>query len=254
MRLRHLRFLVALVSPLLGCSTVGGLGASLMPKSSFVDEPTAPTHLGLKASSSKVSATVESVIGPGGPGSWYKDAKWYEFVVTLKNTDRAPLTVASVHLVDPRGVYIHAEGDHRALVDLSEKYQRDRDTAVYGSQDAIQAAASMPGGVGLNAAAFALGPVGMVAGPAYMYWRKHVYKADAEKLAAEISRRSAGMPLTLAPGATVTTSFFFPLVPAPRQLVLEYHSGTRFASDQLTVSLAAIQDKKAAVSAHPAAQ
>ncbi|MBI2498132.1 MAG: hypothetical protein HYV75_09590 [Opitutae bacterium] len=44
---------------------------------------------------------------------------------------------------------------------------------------------------------------------------------NKEKVVAEFNRRRLPLPLTLAPGESVTGSFFFPMTPGPQRLIIK---------------------------------
>jgi hypothetical protein len=48
---------------------------------------------------------------------------------------------------------------------------------------------------------------------------------NRKKVGAEFDRRRLVLPLTVAPGATIEGSFFFPMTPGPRRMVLKGMTG-----------------------------
>lgn len=242
-----------LVVFLVSCTTASGLGdsaRSLVPKSSFITNPDAPTTLGLSAESAILSASLDALIPPGGEGSWYREAQWDEYIVTIRNPTRQPVQVEAAFLVDPRGVYVSPESEQEALVERTEKLAREYGTVEWAALGL--GAVALTSTAGLFAAA-AAAPVVVVAGPAYWYWRRHVWQKDMKAIERELNERSLPSPMILGANGTITASLFFPLVPSPRELV--FHVQQSGKKEQMTISLDSLKGlhlgSEHAPSSHP---
>jgi hypothetical protein len=183
-----------------------------------------------------LDANLASVITDGGPGSWKREAFWDEYVVALHNTGDQPLQVASVTLVDFAGTSRSAGDDPWALERESKTLERKyRDSGVafarmaaprvlIASAEPVVIASAGIGTAGAAAAATATA----VALPVYGLAIWGINRHHKSAITAEFNRRRLPLPLSLAPGETRTGSLFFPMVPNPRSLDLNWsnESGT----------------------------
>lgn len=93
-------------SCLLTLSLTGCASATLIP---VAKGPV--SSLELHGNHDPLKTTVENVVVRDGPGSWKSNAYWDEYIVSLANHHRVPLTVHSLRLVDAHGV-IHDAGEN----------------------------------------------------------------------------------------------------------------------------------------------
>ena len=113
--------------------------------SRYIDAPAAPPpELGISYSDDNLGVSVNSLILPGGPGSWVKGARWDEYVLTIRNLSDKPLTVEKIQLIDPRGVYITSGVNPGQLEKLSEAMMEEYKDM--GIMVAISAAPSVVAG------------------------------------------------------------------------------------------------------------
>ena len=221
----------------LACAALCVLTGCVSSKYKFArkDTPPAPV-LNVHFPPGPLDVTLASVIIDGGPGSWKREAFWDEYVVTFHNTGDQPLQVASVTLVDFAGTSRTAGDDPWALERESKTLERKyRDAGMAFARIAaprvlvttaepVVAASVGLGTVGAAAAATATA----VALPVYGLAIWGINRHHKSAITAEFNRRRLPLPLSLAPGETRTGSLFFPMVPNPRSLDLNWsnESGT----------------------------
>jgi len=177
-----------------------------------------------------LDANLASVITDGSPGSWKREAFWDEYVVVLHNTGHQPIQVASVTLVDFAGTSRSAGDDPWALERESKTLERKyRDSGVafariaaprilVTSAEPVVVASAGIGAAGAAAAATAT----VVALPAYGLTIWGINRHHKAAIKAEFNRRRLPLPLSLAPGETRTGSLFFPMIPNPRSMDLNW--------------------------------
>lgn len=223
-------FLVWLV--LVSCVTTGPKPISEHKDSldtSAGSHPGALIDLGISASDENLNVTLGQLILPNGIGAWVKDAPWDEYVLTVRNVSDKRLNILSVRLIDPGGKYINSNDDPSGLERESKKLASEYKAA--GITMAAAAAPSIVIGVGVTTmslgaitTAATVAPVAAVGAPiAYMMHRVQKTK-NKERIEEEFAKRkllSSGA-LTLSGDATITGSVFFPLVPNPKALVIDY--------------------------------
>src|ERR1700674_1691672 len=221
----------------LACAALCVLTGCLAANYKLAGKDTPPARaLTVHFAPAPLDANLSNVITDGGPGSWKREAFWDEYVVALHNTGDQPLQVASVTLVDFAGTSRTAGDDPWALERESKTLERKyRDAGMAFARIAaprvlvttaepVVAANVGLGTVGAAAAATATAVALPVYGLAIWGINRH-HKAA---IRAEFNRRRLPLPLTLAPGQTRTGSLFFPMVPNPRSLDLNWsnESGT----------------------------
>jgi hypothetical protein len=101
------------------------------------------------------------------------------------------------------------------------------------------AAAIASAGIFSTAAATAAAAT-LVALPVYYISVLTINHSNKGAMEREFRRRRLATPLTLAPGESRTGSFFFPMVPAPRSLALQWSD--RSAAGDATLQLTLLRD------------
>lgn len=191
--------------------------------------------LGWKVEGRDAALSVDHVIVFKGPGSWKKEARWDEYVVTLRNPGGVPLTIESAELIDPLGTPQVPGTDPWALEKLSytnwEKYGKTGlkllagagAVALYGGlATAAMLGTAMGGTAGAGTVAVLnVVPVIAIVDITAVAVMNHNNK---KAVLAEFEKRRLPLPLTVESGQQRTGSFFFPMTPAPRELVVR---GTR---------------------------
>lgn len=207
--------------------------------------------LNLVATAPAISATIDSVIVFRGPGSWKREARWDEYVLTLKNNGVAPETLYTATLIDPENV-AQVPGDDPWKLERQSRSNFARygkmgltvvegaggvvlyGVAAYGAASSAILAGGATTGAVVVLDVIPIVAIGDIATVAVM---NHNNKL---KVNAEFARRRMSLPITLAPGESVTKSLFFPMVPAPRALVLLH--GTDEMKEELKVDLSALRN------------
>src|ERR1700675_3849291 len=221
----------------LACAALCVLTGCLSANYKLAGKDTPPARaLNVHFPPAPLDANLISVITDGGPGSWKREAFWDEYGVTLHNTGDRPLQLVSVRLVDFAGTPRPPGEDPWALEreskTLERKYQDAGVAFARVASPRILAATAEPvvvanAGIGVAGAA-AAATLTAVALPVYgvaTWGRNRHYRA---KIKTEFDRRRLKLPLSLAPGETRTGSLFYPMVPNPRSLDLNWsnESGT----------------------------
>lgn len=208
--------------------------------------------LGWSATSADLDARLDTVIVFKGPGSWKREARWDEYVVTLSNPGSQPIVIEKVVLIDILGEPQRPGTDPWKLEKLSyTNWDRYGKTglkllagagvvAVYvGATSAAVMGAAMSGGAaggaGLAAATFipvvALIDIGVVA----------VMNHDLRhKVEAEFSKRRLNEQQQIAPGQHISGSYFFPMTPSPKRLIISGHKGD--APVEIVIDLQGLAD------------
>jgi hypothetical protein len=213
-------------------------------------QPAAP--LGLTATAAGLELSVTGIIVSDGPGTWKQHAYWDEYVVRLVNHRAEPLTVELIELSDGFDRRVPSGTDPWALEKTGTKHVKSlqrlhapADTAGSTRQRAQPHMSVAEGAAGVAGLAFVSifyvpGLAPAVAGPALLYGAPLVFLAYspiylANKLVidpknrglvlTEFNRRRLSLPVTIAPGATVTGSVFFPLTPGQERISAHARSG-----------------------------
>jgi len=235
------------------------------PASRMVREPQADGGLALDARSpggAELALAIERVVVRNAAGSWVRDASWDEYVVALENRGELAVELVDVALASAHLAAAHPSAD----LDLLERETSAQLRVLKSAGVAVAAGyaagalafASMAGGtsqVGLIAGATAAAvmiPVAAVAGGIYMHKRHKRQRLDRELMRAEIARRALPVPVEIAPGSAREGSWFFPITPAPRQLLVRYREGG--AEREILVDLPELSElhiKPAAAPAKP---
>lgn len=202
-----------------------------------------PVALDLTATTPAASVRLHQVIVFHGPGSWKRDAYWDEYVMTLTASARQSLTVDAVTLVDADGQVTPA-GDQPWSIDrvsrerLKVARHLGRDIllgagtgAAWLGSMALFASNFTLCGAATNSTAAAVGATGVVVIPAIALGSGVRTLVARGKISREFNRRRLAVPMTLAPGASRTGSFFFPVTPAPARLVLRGHDDEGTSSE-----------------------
>ncbi len=204
------------------------LSLSACASGRYVGPPSAHlTDLGLAARTKEVSVSLNHVITPNGPGSWVKEARWNEYVLTVRNLSHAPLTLEKIQLVDQSGLYLDSHVNPRQFEKASEALLEKYKTAAirYGApamtSGMVTGVAAIGGIAAASAASTILWPVAVVGAPMYLLTRHYTNVKEREEIEREFARRQVASS-TLAGQTTVTGSRFFPLVPNPKALAITY--------------------------------
>jgi hypothetical protein len=189
--------------------------------------------LGWSVSSPPAELMLETLIVFKGPGSWKHEARWDEYVVLLFNRGAQPLRIDTVTLIDLEGQPQIPGSDPWYLEKLSytnwDKYGKTGRDLLAGAGVATMYA----GGVGFLAFGGAISiatmnalliaaPVVMVADVTTVAVINH---QNRDKVVKEFARRGLVLPVTVAPGAHLEGSWFFPMTPGPQRLTVKGMAG-----------------------------
>jgi hypothetical protein len=213
------------------CAALCAFAGCVSPKYKAAGKNTPPARmLNINFPPAPVEANLNAVITFSGPGSWKREAFWDEYVVALHNPGDQRLQVAAVTLVDFAGTPRHPGDDPWALERESKTLERRyRDAGMAFARVAaprVLVTAAEPqviatAGVG-TAGAAAAATATAVALPVYGLAIWSINSHNKAQIKAEFARRRLALPLNLAPGETRTGSLFFPMVPNPRSLTVNW--------------------------------
>lgn len=193
------------------------------------EQATPAAGLNYTAETTGLTLVLASVIVHDGPGAWKQRARWDEYVVGLTNGGAVPLTVGSATLVDLLGAPQVPGMDPWKLEQLSEtswrKYNRVGQFvlgvgAYAGAVELSAIGYGLTGGV--MSGVFFIMPVVLIADVVTVGVLNHRNKAKVQR---EFDRRRLALPLTVAPGQSLTGSLFFPVAPGPQRLILKGKAG-----------------------------
>lgn len=222
------------------CLTTG----CLSPRYKHASKKTPPAvMLNVNFPPGPLETSLNTLVIPGGPGSWKKEAFWDEYVVTFHNSHDQPFQVKSVELMDFTGSPRQPGDDpwklERESKSLAKRYQDAGMTVVrvagprvlVTAAESSGAASAAIGGAGAATAA----TVTAAALPVYGATVLGVNLHNKKSIKAEFNRRRLQLPLVLAAGETRTGSLFFPLVPNPQSLIVSWsgESGDSRAGDSV---------------------
>ncbi len=196
------------------------------PSTSAETAPTAPPL---------AAATLHTVIIYQGPGSWKREAYWDEYIVSLTNRGEAPLVISTATLASAHSEPV-TPGEDPWKLDRAGKTWWQSNAAdqtktmlllgtgtVAGAGVAVAGALSggfFSGMTTAGAAAVGVGTAAVVALPVVAVGSVAMNIRSKHRIEEEFTRRRLVLPLSLAPGQTVTGSLFFRITPAPLRLTL----------------------------------
>jgi hypothetical protein len=200
----------------------------------------AAVPMNFSAIATPVDLTVNSVIVFKGPGSWKREARWDEYLVSLVNHGQQPATIESVELVDLLGQSRAPGDDPWKLEKLSRsnwsRYGKGGLKVVAGIEAATVYVASLQGVafgsfLGGSAAAGGGAAAGLSVIPvlgavdiAVVAVMNHRNKAKVQQ---EFQRRRINMPRSIEPGEVLAGSLYFPMTPGPQRMLVRGSDGRR---------------------------
>jgi len=181
----------------------------------YVSNPSPlPPDLGVSSGTEELNVSLNYVIVPNGSGAWVKGARWDEYILTIRNFSDKPLTIKRIQLIDSRGIYVEGTNPYSQVAILLAESIKNR-----GNEPWIDPmmARELPWLI-------MTAPLIVVGGG--VFWLIDSKKREhREKIEKELTRREQGLALfrsPLAGNATITGSVFFPIVPNPKTLVINY--------------------------------
>lgn len=196
----------------------------------IVEPASDPRPLALGGEDNGLLISIEGLVVPNGAGSWIRDAGWDEYQLTLKNRSDQPFELSGFALLDPTEEWRTAGTDPKELEDESEQLNRlYKDIGISVAIGAVPFAAFAAAGgsaallsSSTALAAMVLTPAFVVAGGSYLISSRQVESRDNRYATWEIKTRSIPVSLELGPGEQISGSLFFPIVPSPNALVVQY--------------------------------
>lgn len=213
-------------------------GCVTSKKYRMAKEDTPPARpLGWTVAVPPAELTLATLIVFKGPGSWKREARWDEYVVVITNKGAEPLVIEAATLIDLLGQPQIPGVDPWQVEKLSytnwDKYGKNGlkllagagAVAIYVGYAYGVAMTGFMGGATASAGAVALVniiPVVALVDVTAVAFMNH---SNKKKVVAEFDRRRLKLPLTIAPGQSVSGSFFFPMTPGPQRLILKGKAG-----------------------------
>lgn len=226
----------------MGIMLVGCGGAKLLKES----QPQQTTRPLVLAADNRVAGTLDWVIVRNGPGAWAKNADWDEYLLRIQNTSAEPILVTNITVSDSLENSIGRRSNRRQLVkgskDNARRYRNSgfKVKAGAGAGELLVAGAAVTavgvgvatsavygttygavwtGGVATGTATAATGL--LLLGPALAVGG--IFRGvNNSRVDDEIQRRRTVLPMTVSPGQEQPLDVFFPIAPAPVQVILFY--------------------------------
>ena len=221
--------------------TVLGAGGCAQTRMLRDSQASDPTLVSVRGTDQNLDAVLQGVITPNSPGSWVKNARWDEYLITLRNRSDSPVSLDGYVLRDASGLEWRAGTARRELIKAtkaSERQHRDlaRDSRSSSKpksrKHAVAAAATIgapaiagasAGGVAFGASASTLAAAGAAYGGIVFGLASAVdYGIQATRIGRELTRRSEGLRRELDASAESTGSVFFPRTQAPEAIRIDY--------------------------------
>jgi hypothetical protein len=223
----------------MGLMLVGCGGAKLLKES----QPQQTTQPLATATDNRVTGTLDWVIVRNGPGAWAKNGDWDEYLLRIHNSSVEPILITNIMVLDSLENRIERRSSRRQLV----KGSKDNARRYRDSGYTVKAGAGAGGLLVAGAAVTAVG-VSAAYGAAYgAVWTGSGVAAGTATAATgllllgpalavggifrgvnnsrvddEIQGRRTVLPITVFPGQDQPLDVFFPIAPAPVQVILFY--------------------------------
>ena len=214
-----------------------GLGGCVASKYKLAKKSTPPVQLLNVAfpASAPLQPTLAALITYGGPGSWKREALWDEYVVTLENNGKGPLSLDSAPLADSAGITFPPGDNPRVLEKQSKKLEKQYRASgeafmrsagpgvgIVGVGAAVAAASAGSGYAFVSPAVAGAAAAAIIILPVYYLSVWGINHHNKKAVMDEFARRRLPLPLTLLPGETRTGSLFYPMLRSPRSLELHW--------------------------------
>ena len=218
-------------------------GGARLLKESQSQQTTQPLA---KVADSRVTSTLDWVIVRNGPGAWAKNADWDEYLLRIQNSSAEPILITNITVLDSLDNRVDRRSNRRQLVkgskDTSRRYRDSgfKVKAGAGAGELLVAGAAVTavgvgvassavygtaygavwtGGVATGTATAATGL--LLLGPALA--AGGIFRGvNNRRVDDEIQRRRTVLPMTVSPREEQPLDVFFPIAPAPVQVILFY--------------------------------
>jgi hypothetical protein len=226
--MRHLNLLMVVIIAALvtGC---GGNKILKEPQSLELQGPL------VVSSDSRLAVALDWVIVRDGPGTWSKNADWDEYLLRLHNVSDEDITIKSLVVFDSLETRVESASDRKDLIKgskrASKRYKKEGlklqaglgggALAAAGGATAAAGAAVVYGSSFYSGAA-AVGAAGVLIAAPVMVVGGVIRGVNNSKVAKEIEKRSAEMPMVLGADDQAALHVFFPLAPSPVRMEVAY--------------------------------
>lgn len=187
----------------------------------------------------RLGASLDWVIARDGPGTWARNADWDEYLIRMENIGDQSLQIIDVAVVDSLGFHVDSRHNRSQLVKgTKETKRRYKDGGIEvkaGLSGKVLVGASVAaaaGTSGLGVAATSYGTAAAGAAAAFVLMPAIAVGGIARGVNnsivnMEIETRQSQFPLMLAAGEEKNLNVFFPLAPAPREILVTYVDSQR---------------------------
>jgi hypothetical protein len=211
-----------------------------------------PIPINLSVNQPPIELILHTVIVYQGSGSWKRKAYWDEYIITITNQGQLPLTIDSATLIDFQDKHNATGSDPWELEKQSKTWWKNIQSTEAGRLVTLGAGMAASIGVFMAVApaaiwggsGAALGVAGAAVGaiivlPAYALISVLGNISGRHKIEAEFNKRRLAIPVIVPAGQIVQGSFFFPITPGPKRLILQCQVGEEALDIDFDLSLLA---------------
>jgi protein TonB len=189
-------------------------------------------------------AAIDRVIVPNAKGAWAQDAKWDEYIVSVRAVEGS-VRVKEISIFDALGTRVEPRATRGELIDatreVEQRYKNSPSLTMSSAGSWVVTGAAIAGGaaviavggaasaVGAYGAAMSGAAAGAAAAPAILvlgglamagYGVARI--VDNVRVGNELERRRTKLPLTLDSRASAKIDVFFPVTPIPTRAEITY--------------------------------
>ena len=182
-----------------------------------------------------IELTLQTVVILQEAGPMGRNSYWDEYVTTITVHGTVPVTVEAAELIDGEGKSVVPGDNPWALANRHKPWFEQTDSHGVISAGRIGFGAVAVGAVGPPLVAVGLyapclltwgtyGVAAAVFAPIYAVKAAEFNAKGRKQVEADFNQRRLALPVPVAPGQVLQGSWYFPVTPAPRQLVVRYRS------------------------------
>jgi hypothetical protein len=182
-----------------------------------------------------IELTLQTVVILQAAGPFGRRSYWDEYVITITGRGTVPVTVEAAELIDGEGKSVFPGDNPWSLANRHKPWFEQTDSQGVISAGRIGFGAVTVGAVGPPLVAVGLyapclltwgtyGVAAAVFAPIYAIKAAEFNAKGRKQVEADFSRRRLALPVPVAPGQVLQGSWYFPVTPAPRQLVVHYRA------------------------------
>ena len=179
--------------------------------------------------------TLQTVVILQEAGPMGRNSYWDEYVTTITVHGTVPVTVEAAELIDGQGKSVVPGDNPWGLANRRKPWFEQTDSHGVTSAGRIGFGAVAVGAVGPPLVAVGLyapclltwgsyGVAAAVLAPLYAVKAAEFNAKGRKQVEADFNQRRLALPVPVAPGQVLQGSWYFPVTPAPRQLVVRYRS------------------------------